>query len=88
MSDSQTKRIFTQLKRSIMRKAKARGEVSAIDLQNVMRSVSGFARGALISNAFRSLEKDGQLSRAGFQDVNPSTGHRVQVYQVPASTGW
>ena len=74
------KRILRQIKRSIMRKASQTGEVSALSLKGLMPEANPQSRGAFIASAFRQLVREGRLIKAGFQDPNKDTGHKVNVY--------
>lgn len=74
------KRTLRQVKRSIMRKVRLTGEVSALSLKGLMPEVNPQSRGGFIASAFRQLVREGRLIEAGFQDPNKDTGHKVNVY--------
>lgn len=78
-----TSRAFTYLKSEIRSVARLNGEVSAADVRNVMRTYfEGSTRGATVSNAFRSLIREGFLRPTNRTERNPDNRHDVKVYRL------
>jgi hypothetical protein len=76
---------LSRLKSRIRSVANANGVVSAADVRNVMRSrVDHQRRGGFVAQAFKDLVREGFLTKSPtfWQETNPSTGHKVTVYEL------
>lgn len=75
------KRAYSNLRRAILTRAERDGTVSAKDIRNSVRSISGPNRGAVVTRAFRSLVSEGNLVPTEQSVRNPDTHHNVTVYR-------
>jgi hypothetical protein len=76
-------RVLTYLKSEIRSRALENGEVSAVDVANVMRlHIEGSERGGFVTKAFRDLLSEGFLRRTKRTELNRDTRHQVTVYRI------
>ncbi len=76
-------RVLSYLKSEIRSRASENGEVSAVDVANVMRlHIEGPERGGFVTKAFRDLLSEGFLRRTNRTEWNRNTRHQVSVYRV------
>lgn len=79
----ESNRVLTYLKSEIRSRALENGEVSAVDVSNVMRlHIEGAERGGFVTKAFRDLLSEGFLRRTRRTEWNRNTRHQVTVYDL------
>ena len=74
-------RAVSTMRSAILRRARRAGEVSPVDISNVARNVHGDVRGAAVCMAFNQLVVMGIIMPTEDTVYNPSTHHRVTVYE-------
>ncbi len=77
---------FTQalarFRTAITTRARKNGSISSAELGNVVVSVTGPRRGAIVRRAFESLIEDRVLRKTSETAYNRSTHHSVTVYRT------
>ena len=71
----------TAIKRAILNRASKNGIVSAVDLSNNLKNVTGQSRGAIIRRAFMDLVAEKTLKPTTRTEYNKNTQHAVRVYR-------
>jgi len=75
----------SRFRKVILNRLEKLGEVSSVDLTDVVGSVRGSLRGAAVRRAFQALEEDGLLRETNNTVYNSKTRHRVSVYGRPTT---